>query len=330
MRHVNHVEGGTADVNAHRTEIVIGTRGSALARWQAEYIKSLLEIETDMPIRLTTVRTTGDRIVDVPLARVGGKGLFTKELEVELLAGHVDVCVHSMKDVPTVLPAGCVIAAMPVRVDARDVIVSSRGYSIKTLPEGARVGTSSLRRRSQLGQMRPDVVVVDVRGNLDTRVRKAETGELDAVILAAAGMTRLGWQDRITSYVSISEMVPAVGQGAIGLEVRADDGFMLDLTARLNHPETVQCVRAERTIMRALEGGCQVPIGAYAHCESGFLVLDAVVGSLDGQRTLRERAQGDIDNPEGLGLTVVERLRERGADEILAEIRKDEEGLTAK
>lgn len=322
---------GSADggVGTRRDEIVIGTRGSALALWQAEYVKSLLEAESGLPVRLVTVKTTGDKILDVPLARVGGKGLFTKELEVELLAGRVDLCVHSMKDVPTALPEGCIIAAMTERADARDVIVSGGGYGIATLPEGATVGTSSLRRRAQIACVRPDLAIVDVRGNLDTRLRKAETGELDAVVLASAGITRLGWQDRITSYVPVSEMVPAVGQGAIGIETREDDGFVRELVARIGHAETMLCVTAERVVMRALEGGCQVPIGAHARLEDGALVMDAVVGSVDGARIVREQLRGSAEDPEALGLAMVARLRELGADAILAEIRECGEGPVA-
>lgn len=322
---------GSADGagRARRGEIVIGTRGSALALWQAEYVKSLLEAESGLPVRLVTVKTTGDKILDVPLVKVGGKGLFTKELEVELLAGRVDLCVHSMKDVPTALPEGCTFAAMTERADARDVIVSGGGYGMATLPEGATVGTSSLRRRAQIAHVRPDLAIVDVRGNLDTRLRKAETGELDAVVLASAGITRLGWQDRITSYVPVVEMVPAVGQGAIGIETREEDGFVRGLVARIGHAETMLCVTVERVVMRALEGGCQVPIGAHARLEDGVLVMDAVVGSVDGTRIVREQLHGSAEDPEALGLAMVARLRELGADEILATIRECGEGPVA-
>lgn len=305
-----------------REELVIGTRGSKLALWQSEYVRGKLEEVTGLPVRLKVIKTTGDKILDVPLAKVGGKGLFTKELEVELLAGTVDLCVHSMKDVPTELPGGCAIAAMPERVDPRDVIVSGAGYDIITLPQGARLGTSSLRRRSQVVHLRPDLEIVDVRGNLDTRMRKAEDGELDAVILAAAGITRMGWGDRITSYVPVTQMVPAVGQGAIGIEIREDDEYMLHAMEKIGHPETMECVTAERVVMRRLEGGCQVPIGAYARYEDGTLTMDAMVGSVDGQRIVRHQMCGDAGEPEALGEAMVEVLRSLGADEILAEIRE--------
>jgi hydroxymethylbilane synthase len=305
-----------------RKELVIGTRGSKLALWQSEYIKARLEEITGLTVSLRIIKTTGDKILDVPLAKVGGKGLFTKELEVELLAGTVDLCVHSMKDVPTELPDGCIIAAMPERVDPRDVLVSGAGYDLTTLPEGAKLGTSSLRRRSQAVHLRPDLEIVDVRGNLDTRMRKAENGEVDAVVLASAGITRMGWADRITDYVPVTQMVPAVGQGAIGVEIREDDEFMLHVMEQIGHPETMECVTAERVVMSSLEGGCQVPIGAYARYEDGTLTMDAMVGSVDGKRIIREQLCGDAGEPEALGEAMVVRLRALGADAILAEIRE--------
>ncbi len=307
---------------ASRDKLTIGTRGSKLALWQSNYIKDRVEAITGLPVDLKIIKTTGDKILDVPLAKVGGKGLFTKELEVELLASTVDLCVHSMKDVPTELPEGCVIAATPERVDPRDVMVSGpAGYDLDTLPHGAKLGTSSLRRRSQVVALRPDLEIVDVRGNLDTRMRKAEEGEVDAVILASAGITRMGWADRITHYISPEQMVPAVGQGAIAVEIREDDEFMAGVCAELNHDETFVCVTAERVVMRTLEGGCQVPIGGYARLEDGALVIDGFVGSVDGTQILRDRAVGTPDDPVSLGHTMVDRLLEMGAAEILAEIR---------
>jgi hydroxymethylbilane synthase len=306
---------------AERTHLTIGSRGSKLALWQSEYIGALVTELTGLPVEVKVIKTTGDKILDVPLAKVGGKGLFTKEIEVELEAGVVDLAVHSMKDVPTVLPEGLAIAAMPKRVDPRDAIVSGGGYTLATLPAGARVGTSSLRRVAQVRALRPDVEIVDVRGNLDTRMRKAETGELDAVILAAAGITRMGWADRITHYVPTAQMVSAVGQGAIGVEVRSSDVFMCDVCDRLADADTMTCVAAERVVMRTLEGGCQVPIGAYARIEDGLIVMDAVVGSVDGKTILRDHMEGVSTDPEGLGRAMVKRLLGLGAGEILAEIR---------
>lgn len=304
-----------------RRELVIGTRGSKLALWQSEHIKAKVETLTGLPVSLKVIKTTGDKILDVPLAKVGGKGLFTKELEVELMAGTVDLCVHSMKDVPTELPEGLVIAAMPERVDPRDVLVSGAGYDLTTLPEGGRIGTSSLRRVAQVRALRPDLEIVDVRGNLDTRMRKAEAGEVDAVVLAAAGITRMGWAERITSYIPTTQMVSAVGQGAIGIEIREDDEFMLHVMERIGHPETMECVTAERVVMRRLEGGCQVPIGAYARYEDDTLTMDALVGSVDGTHIVREQLCGDAGQPEALGEAMVERLLALGAGAILAGIR---------
>jgi hydroxymethylbilane synthase len=305
-----------------RDKLVIGTRGSKLALWQSEYIKGLVEEVTGLPVELKIIKTTGDKILDVPLAKVGGKGLFTKELEVELLAGTVDLCVHSMKDVPTELPEGLGIAAMPKRVDPRDALVSGAGYTLDTLPEGAKVGTSSLRRIAQVRALRPDVEIVDVRGNLDTRMRKAETGELDVVILASAGITRMGWADRISSYIPTEQMVSAVGQGAIGIEIRESDAFMADVMDKIGHGETMLCVTAERVVMRKLEGGCQVPIGAYARLDGDTLLMDAVVGSISGDRILRAQLTGPAEQPIELGERMVAQLLDLGADAILAEIRE--------
>jgi hydroxymethylbilane synthase len=227
-----------------------------------------------------------------------------------------------MKDVPTELPEGCVMAATPERVDPRDVMVSGGDYDLDTLPQGARLGTSSLRRRSQVLALRPDLEIVDVRGNLDTRMRKAEEGEVDAVILASAGITRMGWADRITHYIEPAQMVPAVGQGAIGVEIRSDDPFMADVCTELCHDETFLCVTAERVVMRQLEGGCQVPIGAYARIEGDVLVMDAIVGSVDGETILRHRLEGSPKEPVVLGMRMVDALLSMGAREILVQIRE--------
>ena len=309
-------------MRSERTKLVIGTRGSKLAVWQSEYVKAKVEEVTGLPVELKIIKTTGDKILDVPLAKVGGKGLFTKELEVELMAGTVDLCVHSMKDVPTELPESLYIAAMPERVDPRDAIVSGAGYDLDTLPQGAKLGTSSLRRRSQVKALRPDLEIVDVRGNLDTRMRKAEDGELDAVILASAGITRMGWADRITHYIDPEQMVSAVGQGAIGIEIREDDEFMRHVMEAIGHPETMECVTAERVVMNKLEGGCQVPIGAYARIEGDRMVMDGFVGSVGGETIIRTQLDGPADQPLQLGERMVAKLREMGADEVLAQVRE--------
>lgn len=309
-----------------RDKLVIGTRGSKLALWQSNYIKGLVEEITGLPVELKIIKTTGDKILDVPLAKVGGKGLFTKEIEVELIDETVDLAVHSMKDVPTELPEGLVICAMPERVDPRDCLVSGAGYTLETLPQGGTVGTSSLRRVAQVRALRPDVEIVDVRGNLDTRMSKAENGELDVVILATAGITRMGWAERISSRIPTDQMVSAVGQGAIGIEIRENDEFMQGVCAKIGHPETMECVTAERVVMRKLEGGCQVPIGAYARLEGSKLVMDGLVGSVDGKRIVRARLEGDAGDPIALGDSMVAALLEGGAGEILAEIR-DADGV---
>ena len=304
-----------------RDKLIIGTRGSKLALWQSNYIKGLVEEITGLPVELKIIKTTGDKILDVPLAKVGGKGLFTKELEVELAAGTVDLCVHSMKDVPTELPEGLYIAATPERVDPRDALVSGAGYDLVSLPAGGKVGTSSLRRVAQVRALRPDVQIVDVRGNLDTRMRKAEDGEVDVVILASAGITRMGWAERITGYIPTEQMVSAVGQGAIGIEIRENDEFMVDVMAKINHDATFTCVTAERVVMRQLEGGCQVPIGAYARIEGDKLVMDGLVGTVEGDVIVRDYLEGSVDDPIELGERMVAALNEQGASEILAAVR---------
>ncbi|NTW28754.1 MAG: hydroxymethylbilane synthase [Coriobacteriia bacterium] len=310
---------------ATRDKLVIGTRGSKLALWQSEYIKGLVEEITGLPVEIRIIKTTGDKILDVPLAKVGGKGLFTKEIEVELAAGAVDLAVHSMKDVPTELPGGLEIAAMPVRVDPRDALVAGAGYSgddgLASLPASARVGTSSLRRIAQLRALRPDVEIVDVRGNLDTRMRKAETGEVDAVILAAAGITRMGWADRITHYISSEQMVSAVGQGAIGIEIRSDDAFMREVCAGITDESTFACVTAERVVMSRLEGGCQVPIGANAQLVGELMVMDAVVGTVNGDTIVRAHVEGPAEEPVALGEAMVAELLAGGAGPILEQVR---------
>ena len=306
-----------------RKKLIIGTRGSQLALWQANYIKDLVEEVTGLPVEIKTIKTTGDKILDVPLAKVGGKGLFTKELEVELMAGTVDLCVHSMKDVPTDLPKGLIMAGIPEREDARDVMISHSGVGFTELPEGARVGTSSLRRIAHVRNLRPDIEIVDVRGNLDTRMGKAESGELDAVILAAAGIRRLGWGNRITTYLSTDLMISAVGQGAVGVEIREDDDYMQEVCAAITHAPTFVCITAERVVMNRLEGGCQVPIGAYCRYEGSgnTLRIDAMVGSVDGSTILRVSQTGSDVDPVALGESVVAELRELGADEVLREVR---------
>ena len=305
-----------------RDKLVIGTRGSKLALWQSNYIKGLVEEITGLPVELKIIKTTGDKILDVPLAKVGGKGLFTKELEVELAAGTVDLCVHSMKDVPTELPEGLVH-----RGDARSgstrVTRSSPvpAYDLESLPEGGRVGTSSLRRVAQVRALRPDVRSWTCAATSTPACARPRTARSTSSFSAAAGITRMGWADRITHYIPTTQMVSAVGQGAIGIEIREDDEFMVDVMAKINHAETFTCVTAERVVMRKLEGGCQVPIGAYARIEGDKLVMDGLVGSVEGDVIVRDYLEGSLDDPVELGERMVAALNEKGASEILAAVR---------
>lgn len=304
-------------------KISIGTRGSKLALWQAEWVSSeIRKLKPDLEISLAKIKTTGDKILDVPLAKVGGKGLFVKEIEEALLRKDIDIAVHSMKDVPTDLPSGLHLAAICKREDPRDAFITQRSdiKSISDLPKGAVIGTSSLRRSCQLLNIRPDLRIVQLRGNLDTRLRKLDEGQFDVVILAAAGIKRLGFESRITGILPIDISLPAVGQGAIGIECRRDDEFINNLISLLNDPETSVCVQAERAFLKKLEGGCQVPIAAYARIERGFLVIDGLVGSLSGNRLIRGHTEGRKEVCEELGTKLAEDILSRGAKEILNEV----------
>jgi hydroxymethylbilane synthase len=300
----------------------IASRGSQLALWQAEWVGARLA-ERGVRSEIEVIRTTGDRILDVPLARIGDRGLFTKEIDEALLEARAELAVHSLKDVPTRVPEGLVIAAVTEREDPRDVLISRQGtdWRLETLPAGARVGTSSLRRRSQLRRMRPDVEVLDLRGNLNTRLAKLDAGEYDAIILAAAGVVRLGWQLRISQILPVDLWLPAVGQGALGVMVRSDDDATRELIADLHHPGTAAAVGAERSFLRALEGGCQVPIGAAALLDGDRLSLDGFVADLEGDTMLRERHEGPALDPAAVGTELAARLVARGASDILREIR---------
>jgi hydroxymethylbilane synthase len=302
--------------------IIIGTRGSTLALCQAHMIKEELEAAfPDLEVRLKKIKTTGDKITDVPLAKVGGKGLFVKEIEEALFRREIGMAVHSMKDVPTAFPEGLHLAAITCREDPRDIVISRNGKPLLDLPRGARIGTSSLRRQSQIKHLRPDFEIIPLRGNLDTRIKKLGKEGLDAVVLAAAGMRRLGWEDRITEYLETDLCLPAIGQGALGLECREADDPVNTMLARFNHPVTSRCVRAERALLKRLEGGCQVPIAAYAQIrDEERLVLEGIVASVDGTRIIRDGAAGDPEQPEQLGLELAERLLAQGAGEILREI----------
>lgn len=306
--------------------LVIASRGSELALWQSRAVQSALaEAGAADEVEIRVVRTTGDRIQDVPLAKIGDKGLFTKELDAALLAGEADLAVHSLKDVPTRLPGGLRLAAVTRREDPRDVLLLPPGGSgtLSSLPAGARVGTSSLRRRAQLRAMRPDLDVADLRGNLNTRLAKLDRGEYDAILLAAAGVVRLGWADRIASFLDPADWLPAVGQGALAVVVREDRAEVADALAELHDADTAACTAAERTLLRALEGGCQVPIGALGTVDGGDVVLDALVSGLDGDPMLRVRERGPSADAESIGRRAADALLARGAEEVLARIRAD-------
>ena len=310
-----------------RNKIVIGTRGSKLALWQAEWIKSELQkLNPDLEIELNKIKTTGDKILDVPLAKVGGKGLFVKEIEEALLKGTADIAVHSMKDVPTDFPEGLHLAVITKREDPRDAFLSRISNfkfqisNFRDLPQGATIGTSSLRRSCQLLSIRPDLKIEQLRGNLDTRLRKLDEGQFDAIILAAAGVKRLGWAERITEILEPEISLPAIGQGAVGIECRIKDEFINNLISQLNHDETSVCVRAERAFLKKLEGGCQVPIAAYARLIDGRVVMDGLVGSISGDRIVKGRIEGTPNDAENLGIRLAEDLLSRGAKEILDEV----------
>ena len=336
-----------------REKVVIGTRGSKLALWQAEFIKSeLTRRHPVLEVELNKIKTTGDKILDVPLAQVGGKGLFVKEIEEALLSREADIAVHSMKDVPTEFPDGLHLAVICEREDPRDAFMSQvqdstfKIQNFKSLPEGATIGTSSLRRSCQLLSIRPDLRIEQLRGNLDTRLKKLDEGQFDAIILAAAGIKRLGLQKRITEILPFEISLSAIGQGAIGIECRIHDEFINDLIAPLNHSETSICVRAERAFLQRLEGGCQVPIAAHArligqgpsshgkegsrgsiHSEnntlnSRLLILDGLVGSIRGDEIVKGHIEGNPEQGETLGIQLADEILSKGAKEILDEVYK--------
>ena len=294
--------------------IRVGSRGSDLALIQARSTMQALEGESELVI----IETKGDRVTDRPLSQVGPSGLFIKEIETALIEERIDIAVHSMKDVPSVVPDGLMIAATLERLDARDALVSRSADSIASLPRGARLATGSLRRRSQLLATRPDVNVEDLRGNVPTRLDKFDASSWDAIVLAAAGLIRLGFEERIGTVIPIEDMIPAVGQGALAIETRADDRDVLVAVAPLNHVESQRAVACERAFLGRLEGGCQVPIGAYADADGDRLRLRGYVGSVDGTRHLRREAMGDV--PEALGLALAEEMLEMGAAEIIRDV----------
>jgi len=302
-------------------KIVIASRESALAMWQAKHIQNRLQkLYPASIVEVLGMTTTGDQILDSPLARIGGKGLFVKELEQALADGRADLAVHSMKDVPMNLPEGFAMAAIGEREDARDAFVSNDFESLEALPEGSVVGTSSLRRQSQLQARFPTLKIESLRGNLQTRLRKLDEGQYTAIILAAAGLIRLGLAARIRQFISTADSIPAVGQGALGIEINASRTDMFAILAPLNHPATAACVEAERGMSRALAGSCTVPIGAYAQMKDHIITMTGFVATVDGKEVVKETVTGSTENPEKLGQLLAEKLVALGANRILARL----------
>ncbi len=300
-------------------KIRLGTRGSALALAQARWVQEQLTARhPHCRVELVVIKTTGDTLHDVPLAQVGGKGLFIKEIEEALLSGQVDLAVHSLKDLPAQVPAGLMLGAVPAREDHRDAFISKRYPNLEAIPAGGRIGTGSLRRRAQILHLRPDLEIVPLRGNVDTRLKKMESLGLDALILAAAGLNRLGLGQVYRGLLPETEMLPAVGQGALGLEVRAADRRLQELLAFLDHPPSRVAVTGERAFLARLEGGCLVPVAALGRETGGSLTLEGLISDLEGRRYLRDRVSGPEDQAWSLGMALADRLLSRGGREILA------------
>ena len=304
-----------------RSTLILGTRGSKLAVHQSQWVQARLqELAPGLSISLKRIQTSGDKILDVPLAKIGGKGLFVKEIEDALLNKDIDLAVHSMKDVPTALPEGLEILCVPQREDPRDALLTHNGGGLDQLKHGAKIGTSSLRRQAQLLHYRRDFIIEMLRGNLDTRLRKLREGQFDAIVLAAAGLRRLGWEAEITECLPVRVSLPAIAQGALGIEARNDDTFVRDLLSRFEHRPTRITVTAERALLHRLEGGCQVPIAAYAVLEGEVLTLDGLVASVDGRRIIRHQFKGISAEASQLGTKLAEHLLAEGGDVILKEI----------
>ena len=315
-------------MNSPSGRIRIGTRGSALARWQAEYVAAKLKANPGVPDpELILIKTEGDRIQDVPLSQVQGKAFFTKEIEEALLQNQVDMAVHSLKDLATEMPLGLTLGAVMEREDPRDALLFSQPHepvhTPEDMPRGAKVGTSSLRRRALLARWRPDLQLAELRGNVPTRIRKLDEGDYDAIILAAAGVKRLGLAHRISACLPVETFLPAVSQGAIGVQIRADDADVAEWVEGLEHPETRAATTAERALLRTMEGGCQIPVGAFAEVEETGLRLRGVVCSLDGIRGVGGEISGSLEDAEKLGVALAEKLLRQGGGEILDEIRSE-------
>ena len=302
-------------------ELRIGTRGSQLALFQANWVKDqLIHAHPDLKVSLIKIKTTGDKIQDAPLAKIGGKGLFVKEIEEALLQKKIDLAVHSIKDVPTQFPEGLHLSVITKREDPRDVFISRKGKTLRELPQGAKIGTSSLRRQAQLLHYRSDFELVPLRGNLDTRLKKLKTMDLDGIVLALAGVKRLGLEENVTEIISTDISLPAIGQGALGIETRQDDRESEEQIRFLNDRNSWIAVSAERSFLEKLEGGCQVPIAAFARTAGATLQIDGLVGTIDGKRILRERAEGRGEEAELLGNKLADILLSKGAKAILDEV----------
>ena len=302
----------------------IGTRGSKLALWQAQWIKAkLLETHPGLRAELVRIKTSGDRILDVPLAKIGGKGLFVKEIENALLKGDIDLAVHSMKDVPIIIPPGLSLPCVSQREAPFDILISKGGFRLKDLQPGAKVGTSSLRRQAQLLHFRQDLVIVPLRGNLETRIRKLKEQDLDAIVLASAGVKRMGLNDQVTETIPTEICLPAIGQGVLAIETRLNDQAVKETIAFLNDEETTVVMEAERAFLRRLGGGCQVPIAAYARLLGDGLEIEGMVASVNGKKVVRQSRRGKREEAKALGIELAERIRSLGGDEILREIHED-------
>jgi len=302
-------------------KIVIGSRGSQLALWQANWVKSKLEcFHSDLDINIRVITTSGDKIQDVPLAKIGGKGLFVKEIEEALMAKEIDLAVHSMKDVPMEFPAELGVSVITKRESPLDALISKNGDTLANLPQGASIGTSSLRRSSQLLKYRVDFEIHPLRGNVDTRLRKVKEGKYDAIILASAGLNRLGWASNITEEISDEVLLPAMGQGALGIETRVDDATTYGFISVLNHEQTNYAVTSERSLVGRLDGGCQVPIGAYAKIEDNLITLKGLVASLDGEIIYRSTNIGPVNDAIKIGRDLGSKLLKMGANEILEKL----------
>jgi len=303
------------------SELKIGTRGSQLALFQANWVKDrLVQAHPDLHVTLIKIKTTGDKIQDAPLAKIGGKGLFVKEIEEALLQKRIDLAVHSIKDVPTEFPEGLHLSVITKREDPRDVLISKDGKPLKDLPKGAKIGTSSLRRQAQLLHFRSDFELIPLRGNLDTRLKKLKTMNLDAIVLALAGVKRLGFDEKITEIIPPELSLPAIGQGALGIETRMADQEVESRIRLLNDRDSSIAISAERAFLKKLEGGCQVPIAAFARIVGTTLHIDGLVGTIDGKRLIRHHVEGPIERAESLGVELAEILLGEGAKEILDEV----------